>query len=265
MKIPDLRMPLDGKVDVVLCQINDFGLSKECLRLLFATTPREEFRLILVGGEHEEATIWVSQRDAVDVVAGQNQGISLAMQSLEASYLLLLEPAARIPEGDTGWLGRLVAELEEAGPQCAAVGVTSNIIDPPQQILTAPQVYTENWITEGRRGFGHNPTVPWVTGLATLFRKSAIARVGTLDTRFGPGGGYADIDYALQLREAGFTLRVARSVYVRRDFDFPKSQHWKQLRSLNRQRWYDKWGIGRLYDLKVLPTEHLKAALEGSL
>ena len=120
-----------------------------------------------------------------------------------------------IPDGDTGWLDRMVYELEEYGPKTACVAATSDKVDVVQQVICVPPTFTADWKNEetGRSGSKANPIVPSFVSFCVLFRKSVLRDVGPWDERYNPGN-WEDTDYAVQVRRAGYEIRVARSVFI---------------------------------------------------
>ena len=266
MKIPDLSAPDGTLVDIIVRARNGHELTRACLDSIFANTPRERFHLILVddGSEpplEEPRVDWiVRSRVPSGAVTATNLGLSVALSRQDAAYVLVLDNDTRIPQGDTGWLGRMVAELEQGGPKTACVGATTGFANPPQHILTAPQTYATDWQDGQRRGLKANPPVVWFVSFAALFRKSVLREIGPWDEQYNPGN-WEDTDYAVQLRTSGYEIRVARSVYIHHEGHQTFREDLRRLLQENRSKFHQKWGIGRLFDLGIVNREQLRQAL----
>lgn len=267
MKLSDLSMPAGARVDVIVRAKNGHEITERCIDSILANTPVEQYRLILVDDGSKPALelgadITIRRSESGGAVSATNLGLSVALLDQSAAYALVLDNDTRIPEGDTGWLGRMVAELEQGGPMCGAIGATTNFANPPQHALTAPQTYTASWKSEraGTSGEKENPDVPWFVSFAVLLRKSAIRAVGMWDTRYEPGN-YEDTDYSIALRAAGYSLRVARSVYIHHDGHQTFREDLQRLLNENGRKFLEKWGTGRLFDMGIIPKQRLAEML----
>lgn len=272
MKFPDLAAPSGAKVDVIVRAKNGHEMTAACLRSIVDHTPPDLFRLILVDDgsdpplDVDMADLHVRSSESRGAVTATNLGLSVSLAQPDGDYVLILDNDTEIPRGDTGWLGRMIAELEQGGPQTACVGATTNFANPPQHILAAPQTYTADWSDETgeRKGQRLNPAVPWFVSFAVLFRKRVIAQLGLWDERYNPGN-WEDTDYAIQCRLAGYEIRVARSVYIHHHGHQTFRDDLKRLLDENGRKFHAKWGIGRLFDLGMIAPEKFKAALDQAV
>lgn len=268
MKISDFSIPKDAYVDIVVRAKNGHEMTRNCLQSIIANTPRELFRLILIddGSEPPQETdlVDIATRLATShgAVTASNLGMAMSLTRKDSQYVLILDNDVLVPEGDRQWLERMIAALEEGGEDCAAVGATTNFANPPQHILVSPQTYTHDWEEEktGRMGIAENPEVPWFVSFAVLLRKTAIEEVGFWDEQYNPGN-YEDTDYAVQLREAGWQIRVAHSVYLHHLGHQTFQQAISALLAENKRKFYLKWGMGRLFDLGFIAPQELRRAL----
>ena len=254
MRLPDLSAPAGALVDIIVRAKNGHEITGTCLESLFSNTPRDLFRLILVddGSEPpiaEPRADWlIRSRQASGAVTATNLGLAVSLSRQDGAYVLVLDNDTRIPEGDSGWLGRMVAELEQGGSQTACVGATTGFGNPPQHILTAPETYTSDWQDDQRKGYKENPQVPWFISFAVMFRKSVLRQLGPWDERYNPGN-FEDTDYAVLCRTSGYEIRVARSVYIHHDGHQTFREDLERLLDENSRKFHEKWGVGRLYDL----------------
>lgn len=96
-----------------------------------------------------------------------------------------------------GWREGLEAALR-SDPRAAAAGPLTGALAPPEQIAAHP-------------GAGVAPA-KFLGGFCFMLRREALDAVGLLDERFI--WGWEDMDYCLRLRQAGWRLLKARSVFV---------------------------------------------------
>jgi GT2 family glycosyltransferase len=208
-------------VDIIVRAKNGHAMTANCLASIRRNTPPGVYRIILsddgsdpaLGDSHTD--VYIRSRDSHGAVTATNLGLGVSLNMFDSEFALILDNDVVIPEGDRGWLARMLAELEEGGPETACVGATSGYSNVPQHILSVPQTYTAEWHDEksNRGGMKGNPPVRWFVSYCVMFRKSVLAQVGPWDERFNPGN-WEDTDYAVRVRLAGYQLRVARSVYV---------------------------------------------------
>ena len=163
MKITDFSIPDGSKVDIVVRARNGHEMTAQCLESIVRNTPRELYRLILVDDGSDPALdetpdVLVRVEESQGDGSASNLGIALAQTRKGSPYILLLDAGTKIPLGDSTWLQRMIAELEEGGEDCAAVGALTHLGIPPQHILSALVTYEEEW--EG--GSSENLEVPWL-------------------------------------------------------------------------------------------------------
>lgn len=267
MKFPILTAPEGTVVDIIIRAKNGHAMTEACIGSILENTPEDLYRIILAddGSDPPQdaafADFVVRSAETRGAVTATNLGLAVALTT-DSQYVLVLDNDTRIPDGDTGWLDRFVAELELGGPKTACVGATTNFANPPQHALSAPPTYTADWSDDqGRSGIKANPAVPWFVSFAVLFRKDVLARVGAWDERYNPGN-WEDTDYAVALRTAGYEIRVARSVYIHHDGHQTFREDLQRLLQENGRKFYAKWGVGRLFDLGFVQPEQLKGMLD---
>ena len=247
-------------VDIIIRAKNGHDLTEECLASIDANTPDGTYRIILVddGSDppYDFATDFsVRHNSPRGAVSATNSGLALSLQFTDSDYVIVMDNDTRVPDGDTTWLERFVAEIEQY-PDCGAVGATTNYANPPQHILTVPQTYTGDW--EG--GTKENVAAPWFVSFCVLMRKDVVRQLGLWDERYNPGN-WEDTDYAVQMRVAGLSVRVARSVYIHHKGHSTFSDDLKRLLAENRLKFVEKWGFGRCWDLGIIGPEEVNAVI----
>ena len=80
------------------------------------------------------------------------------------------------------------------------------------------------------------------TTMSAQMQRAAYESVGNLDERFGTGC-FEDFDYCLRLRQAGWTLKAAKDVFVwhRHHASFAGYDHFHACAVKNREVFVDKW------------------------
>jgi len=253
-------------VSIIIRGKNGHDLTRRCIVSIMENTPVDAYRLIVVDDGSDPAYDFpcnVAIRTVVSngAVTATNLGLGVALQQADAPYILVLDNDTEIPYGDSTWLERFVAELE-ADPKTGAVGATTNFSKGPQHALLVPQTYTADWADGKTRagGIKENPEVADFVSFAVLLRRDAVARVGFWDQQYNPGN-FEDTDYSVQLRLAGWEVRVARSVYIHHVGHQTFGDDMGELMQTNGLKFMQKWGPGHLWDLGLLPTASLAQAV----
>ena len=252
-------------VDIVIRAKNGHELTGRCVESIRRNTPKDSYRIILVDDGSEprysksdwDVDVIVGCTKSSGAVTATNLGLAVALQNDAFPYVAVFDNDTRVPEGDTTWLARFVAELEQH-PNTACVGATTNFANPPQHILVTPQTHTADWADEkaGKWGIKENPPVVWFVSFAVLFHKATILHLGYWDERYNPGN-YEDTDYAVRVRDAGMHIRVARSVYIHHEGHKTFSDDLQRLLQVNGEKFKEKWGLGKLYDMGFVQKAEL--------
>ena len=269
--------PLDDRpgflVDIIIRGKNGHEKTARAIASIRQNTAPETYRLILVddGSDppyHDSLedigdTI-VAWPESAGAVTATNAGFAIALDS-PAPLVMVMDNDAWVPTGDSDWLLRFAQELTEFD-STGVVGATTNYANPPQHCLRTPDTYTADWgerVPGKKFGVRENPPCVSLVSFACLIRKDVLrATGGRWDTRYDPGN-FEDSDFAVQVRLAGFDVRVARSVYLHHDGHSTFSDDLKLLLKTNQRRFVDKWGMGRLMDLGFVTRDEMAQALTG--
>jgi GT2 family glycosyltransferase len=177
-----------------------------------------------------------------------NVGLQLAMLS-PAPYILLLDNDTEIPSGDATWLTRWLKYFEDE--KVGAAGAVSDYVSGVQYVEQVPDRFQRDFKTmDGDKvtaeGVKDPPSVPLLVSFAMMLRKSAVEQVGLWDERFEPGN-YEDYDYSIRLRDAGYKLVIADSVWIHhKGSQTFGAMGFENLLQTNRTKFVDKWGVGKL-------------------
>lgn len=246
-------------VDVLVRGWGQTGLTRELLASLYANTPAPTFQVIYVdnGSPVEEATGLLQDFPRVTVVRlpfnhgsvrAINVGLQLAKFS-DAPLVLLLDNDTKIPPGDLTWLERLAGYFDD--PAVGAAGCVSDYVSGNQHVDAVPDRFTKD-CEEGKKA----PTeLPVLVSFAMMMRKDAVLKCGLLDEDFEPGN-YEDYDYTLRIREAGYKLVLADSVWLHHKGSqtFGKMD-FKALLDTNQEKFVNKWGVEKLDSMGIRVVE----------
>jgi GT2 family glycosyltransferase len=244
-------------VDIVIRAKGNNDLTATCIRSIKRNTPEGTYRIILVddGSEKRQGDVgvdvFVRYEESLGAVTATNAGLSVSLGFTDSEHVIVMDNDTEVPAGDRGWLERFIGEINEH-PHTAAVGATTNYANPPQHILTVPQTYTADW-DEGKKD---NPTAVWFVSFCVLLRKDVIRQLGFWDERFNPGN-WEDTDYAMQIRLAGWHIRVARSVYIHHVGHKTFGEDIQKLLAENRKKFLLKWGPGRVWDMGLMSAKEI--------
>jgi GT2 family glycosyltransferase len=258
-------------VDIVIRAKNGHEMTQKCIDSINDNTDIDKYRIILVDDgsdpplDVEGVDFTVRCEESYGAVTASNLGIAIGLSRTDAKYLMILDNDTRIPDGDISWLDRFIHELEES-PEIAVVGATSNYANPPQHILMAPQTYTRDWEDPNTRRLGYKANLDsvWFVSFACLFKKQVLKELGPWDERYNPGN-YEDTDYAVAIRSCGYKIKVARSVYIFHDGHATFKNDIEMLLKTNMEKFYKKWGAGRLFDMGMIPIDGMKAMIDAQL
>lgn len=172
-----------------------------------------------------------------------NVGLALATLS-PAPYILLMDNDTEIPAGDKTWLDRWIKMFDDES--VGAVGAVTDYVAGMQQCEAVPDLYQRDWKVEGEgEGFKMPPAVPALVSFAVMLRKKAVLQTGYFDERFSPKN-FEDYDYTLRMREKGWKLVVANSVWIHHRGQNKTSAMQSESMRDNERRFVEKWGIEKL-------------------
>lgn len=220
--------------------------TRQCLERLRAHT-RSPYEILLVdNGSRTPATALARKHRARLIRNPENLGFAKAvnqgMRAAKGRYLLWLNNDVLVTPG---WLEGLVAAAESS-PDIAAVGPCTNhaagfqhVPDPRAGDLKGLLRFSQGWALRHR---GRVRKVHRLIGFCLLLKREVLDRVGLLDERFFPGY-YEDYDYSLRLRQAGYSLAVAREVFVYHHGhrSTPDREQWLAQVRRSREVFLEKW------------------------
>src|SRR3990167_1663192 len=126
---------------------------------------------------------------------GWEGGLKEGLKNTDAPFVMFANDDIRAVTGDHNWLWNMLALFNN--PKVGAVGPTSNYVMGAQQIFYDSPFQVLN--------------VKYLIGFCMLVRREALEKAGGIDDSL-PGGD--DIDLSIRLRDAGYGLLCARSVFM---------------------------------------------------
>ncbi len=221
----------------------------------------EELRIIYVdnGSEVNDFNGLTARFEDVEFVRfpsnlGSCRGINAGMvlAALEPhEFVILMDNDAAPPAEDPSWLERWIACFKDPTVGCA--GAVTDYVCGGQHIEACPETYMREFSREdGAQGKRGTPRIPVVVSFAVMFRRSALEAVGWLaDERFEPGNS-EDTDLSLRVREAGWDVVVAQSVWIHHEGSQTFSKYdFEGLLEGNTEKLVEKYGDTRLSLLDI--------------
>lgn len=242
-------------ITAVIPNWNGLKVLEPCCTSLWATTSRDELRILVVdNGSRDGSVEWLRARAAEGVLEvienGENLGFAKATnQGARASsgdVLFLNNDIVALP----GWLAPLRAALA-ADPTVGAAG--SLLLYPGCRVVQHAGVRVGR--IDGRmkvyhRGqYRHLEAVPEltrsdfraaVTAACMLVRREAIEQHGLLDESFV--NGYEDVDFCLRLHHGGWRIAYRGDSVLEHHESITPGRHNRESenRSLCFSRWQDR-------------------------
>lgn len=190
-------------IDIIIPSWNQADLTVKCLqsirqfskdyRIIFVDngSDPDQFSLVYTELKNNPHTLIKNSRN-LGFIKAVNEGLKYAA----APYVVLMNNDT---EAVKNWLEMMKAPFEN--PEVAAVGGRTTTKDSWQGAWTG----TENTILL--------PTTAMLAFFCTMFRLSAIRKVGYLNEEFGVGLGDDD-EYCLRLHRAGYRLALVEPLVI---------------------------------------------------
>ena len=246
-----------------------WNYTETCLASISRNTPEPHEIIVVDNGSEDGTAAELAKLGGIRVVRNRaNLGFGVAsnqgIRESRGEYVLILNNDTLVTPG---WLGRMLSHV--AKPGVGVVGPMSNHAIPIQQIEFSPQNQDDLNAFAAQRGEiekGATNDVPYLSGLCLLLRREVIQTVGAFDARFGLGN-WEDADLGLRALCAGYSLKVARDVFIHHfggqttaaegiNRNDPMFTNWELLKQ--------KWGVEQR-PLDELSQERLVEQLQVAL
>ena len=235
---------------IVIVTHNGLEDTKRCLASVRERT-QTPYEIVLVDNASTDGTpVWArdyaSEHSDVRVcfldenigfAGGVNRGLALS----RGQYIVLLNNDTIVTDG---WLERLLLPFRFEG--IGMVGPMSNRSLPSQTVCDVPYTNDAEMVefadTWGRANAGQMVKVHGLSGFCLAIKRELIERIGAFDERFFPGN-YEDNDYGFRAAIAGWSLTLARDVFIHHVGGVAFGDTWEDSMATNWERYKEKWGI----------------------
>ncbi len=209
---------MSKKISIIIPAFNQLAYCRECIESLKASTPPQQYELILVdNGSTDGVSEYFDSVDGAIVIhsptnLGFAAGVNLGLSRTQG-HALLLNSDTVLPHG---WLERLYNAMMQSD-DIGLVGPRSNCVSGAQLIpaLDISDYTTLNAFAEklARENAGSIRYVARLVGFCLLIRDSVLEAIGLFDEAYGIGN-FEDDDYCVRALRAGFKLAIAEDAFV---------------------------------------------------
>jgi len=239
-------MENEPKVSIIIRCRNNWHLTKQCIDSIERNTNTELYRLIVVNDGSVDKTgeglskydkergcdfinLW--HEESKGAVSATNTGLNHVLKN-STPYVLILDNDTEILEGNTTWLTDMIKYFEE-DETVGAVGACS-----------------DNVISKQYVGQITNEEPKFLISFCMMMSLKCVKKLGPWDERFNPGN-CEDLDITYRATQNGFTLKVARDVFIihhcHKTFD---DMGLANLLQVNERKLLEKWGEKVYYSLR---------------
>ncbi|MBN1826833.1 MAG: glycosyltransferase [Candidatus Eisenbacteria bacterium] len=211
------RLPaVAPNASIIVPVYNNLHLTRNLWTSVRKNTAIPHELLIVDNGSQEPVKYDAEQNNIRCIRNEENRGFAAAVnqgiRNTYGDYLVILNNDCIVPPG---WLGRMIAHLEE-DREIGILAPLTNFAATEQQI---PVPYKNE---EGlyrfaedlhRRNAGRRKDHKKVVGMCMVIPRRVIDEVGLFDERFGIGN-FEDDDICLRVRLAGYRVAVAEDVFI---------------------------------------------------
>ncbi len=238
---------------IILVTYNNEDYTRVCLQSIYEKTVYPNYEILVIDNASHDGTralLETYQRQHGNfraVFNDQNKGFAAANnQALGAArgqYVVFLNNDTIVTRG---WLTRLLYHLRD--PKVGMVGPVTNSSGNESRIEVSYSTIAEMEAFAAeytRRHFGETSPIGVLPLFCVAMRRAVVDEVGLLDERFGTGM-FEDDDYALRVRERGYTLLCAEDVFIHHwgsaSFSKLADAKYRALFDENRRKFEEKWG-----------------------
>ena len=240
-------------ISIIIPVYNQHEMTEECLQAIHANT--EDYEIILVDNGSTPAIEGATIRN--DLNAGFPVAVNQGIRAANGNVIILLNNDCVVTPY---WAQHLVTWLDVfdivapmtnycAGLQQVALPVYNDIKELNKRAFA--------WYEDNRL---ESQEVKWVIGFCMAFRKNLYDELGEFDESLWPCSG-EELDLCLRARAAGYTVGIARDVYVHhagsqtfKDLERAGSLNYQKICDRNERHVAEKWG--EFWDRQAIEEEN---------
>ena len=194
------------KLSIVILNYKSAGLTRQCVKGIFASQPELEFEVIVVDNDSGDGILaWLekhypqTKRIQVGWNSGYTAGNNMGLKAAVGEYALILNPDITVLPGKL----EALVEFMDSHTKVGLAG--PKLVNPDGSLQYSTYKFPTFWLPLFRRTFfGNIPaldpwlknyqmmawdhqdsrSVDWILGACLIVRKSAMAQVGLMDERF---------------------------------------------------------------------------------
>jgi len=189
-----------------------------------------------LANEHDDVRTLLLDGN-IGFAGGVNRGLALS----RGQYIVLLNNDTIVTDG---WLERLLLPFRFEG--IGLVGPMSNRSLPGQTVCDVPYSNDAEMVefadTWSQANAGQMVKVHGLSGFCLAIKRELVERIGGFDERFFPGN-YEDNDYGFRAAIAGWSLTLARDVFIHHIGGVAFGDEWEAAMAVNWERYKEKWNI----------------------
>ena len=203
-------------LSIVIPVFNGLRYTQECVKAIRQNTQIPYDIILIDNGSTDGTAAWAEQACIPTIRNEENKGFGYAcnqgMMASHSAFVVLLNNDVIVSQG---WAEHMVAHLK-ADAGIGLIGPCTNYAGSKQQIevhYTDKDAFTQFSDELYQQQQGKRETVDHLVGLCLMMPRRVVMDIGLFDERFGLGN-YEDNDYAVRTRMAGYTLAIARDIFV---------------------------------------------------
>jgi len=240
---------------IIILTFNNLSYTQQCLTSVIQYTDTPYELIIVDNNSSDGAQDWLKEFASTHpscqlILNSENLGfpggINQGLKRAKGEYIVLLNNDTVVTNG---WLRNLI-KVAQSNPRIGLVGPMTNSVDGPQKDRTAWYVSLKHMARHAERTAKIYKDITYeavkLRFYCVLITRQVLEVCGGLDERFSPGN-CEDDDYCLRAQLAGFSIVIARNVFIHhygsKSFTISGARNYNALIEENKVKFRGKWGI----------------------
>lgn len=229
---------MNKKVSIIMRCRDNWKVTKRAIDSIIENTPSVLYELIVVNDGSKDETIEELTKletnkklislhhiNSKGAVSASNTGLKYVFKN-PTPYVMIMDNDIEILKGNTTWLSDMIAYFDE-DESLGILGACSNNVIGLQHVSDLT----------------NNAQPKFLISFCWMMSLRCVKKVGLMDELFNPMSG-EDLDYSIRATRNGFTLKVAKDVYVNHYCHQTLNKHWDVVKLTNdgERKLLSKWG-----------------------